>query len=351
MPITLLNSINYVELAPKGAKLSAQAPADSGNMRFQSPLVQPQMATLNTAIATNGFSLHQMLDTIAVLGVITTIGQPPANQDYVASNATAALAPKANSGALVSEFAPQKMTPSTGQSVADALPISSLSDLAIGYPAATQGDAPSPTLNFGQGLYNTQLSSTEASFIDLSLMPLGTPVVISQLPNAQVKMTVIDGTATAVRIADFKSAQSLPDSYINTNLATLNLATPASAQTLVATPTAPGTPGRVDMQPAAGIEISTGITVSGTADGSSVTLLLSGDRANLQTASMAASSLSNSSFAAEMNALAGNFAGEFTPLFLAELSNAPAGDLQIRLIATVSVADADMAAGISVFGA
>jgi hypothetical protein len=154
---------------------------------------------------------------------------------------------------------------------------------------------------------------------------------------------VIDGNTTTVRIADFKLAPGLPEMLINTNLATLNLAAPtASLGTLTS-------PERIDFK-VTGIEISSGITVSGTADAPGTTLLLAGDRANAPAVTTNLSSITSPSIAAEMNALSVNFASEFTPLFLAELSSMPAGELQIRLVGTVAFADAEALPGTLILG-
>jgi hypothetical protein len=62
------------------------------------------------------------------------------------------------------------------------------------------------------------------------------------------------------------------------------------------------------------------------------------------------SEITNASFAADMNAIAVNFAEELTPLFLAELGSAPAGEIQIRLTGTVTYADADIPPGTLILG-
>jgi hypothetical protein len=304
---------------------------ESGVSRFQSSLVPAQIAALNTAITSNTSSLNQLLESVAVAGVISSIGYP-ANQDMTASGSNPMVA-----------ATPFKVGASLTQKPADALPIASLSDMAIGYPIVSQGEMSSPVFNLGQKLLSTQTTGPETNFIDLSLVPLGTPVAITQLSDAQSRVTVIDGNATTVRIADFKLAPGLPEMFINTNLATLNLAVPSTSLSTLSTAE------RIDFK-VTGIEISAGITVSGTADAPNTTLLLAGDRANAQAVSTSLSSLTSPSMAAEINALAVNFGGEFTPLFLAELSSIPAGELQIRLVGTVAVTETDILPGTLILG-
>ena len=330
MPLTLLSLPDSVAVAAKPSKSVAQSMVESGASRFQSALVPAQIAALNTAISSNTSSLNQLLESVAVAGVISSIGQP-ANQDVAGSGLGALLAPVPFKGGITS-LAPKS---------SDALPIASLSDVAIGYPVVSQSEVSSPVFNLGQKLVSTQATGPETNFIDLSLVPLGTPVAFTQLSDPQSRVTVIDGNATTVRIADFKLAPGLPEMFINTNLATLNLAVPTTSLSTL------GTAERIDFK-VTGIEISSGITVSGTADAPSTTLLLAGDRANTQAVSTSLSSLTGPSMAAEM--LAVNFAGEFTPLFLAELSSIPAGELQIRLVGTVAFTETDILPGTLILG-
>jgi hypothetical protein len=305
MPLTLSSLPDSVDVAAKQSKTLSHPMVEAGISRFQSSLVPAQIAALNTAITSNTSSLNQLLESVAVAGVISSIGHP-ANQDVAGPGL----------GAMVAAM-PLKDAPPIVQHLSNALPIVSLSDVAIGYPVLSQVEITSPAFNLGQRLVSTQANGSDTSFIDLSLVPLGTPVAITQLSDAQNRVTVIDGNATTVRIADFKLAPGLPELFINTNLATLNLAVPTTSLSTL------NSPERIDFK-VTGIEIGSGITVSGTAD-----------------ASVAA---------VEMNAIAVNFASEITPLFLAELSNIPAGELQIRLLGTVTFTDEAIIPGTLILG-
>lgn len=335
MPVTLLSLPSNLELA-KPSKTAVQTAAEAGTTRYQSPVVAPQVASLNSAISSNGFALNQVLDSVAVAGVISTIGQP------VHAEQGSLISPKANSSAVV-DASLQKSLSTFAQTASNAQPISSLAEVAIGYPARSAVEFVNPALQVAQRLSEIQVAASETQAIDLSLMSLGAPVSITPPTDGPAKITVINSAATPVRIVDFKVAQTLPDSFVNTNLANLNLALPT------ATVTSLSSTERVDFT-VTGIEISSGITVSGTADGPSITLLVAGDRASNSPARMNLSEITNANFAADMNAIAVNFAAELTPLFLAELGSAPAGEFQIRLTGTVSYADADIPPGTLILG-
>jgi len=313
-----------IDAAAKPSKSFVQPIVESGASRFQSSLVPAQIAALNTAISSNTFSLNQLLESVAVAGVISSIGQP-ANQDAAGSGLSS----------LVANVPLKGDSTSLTHKLSDVVPIASLSDVPIGYPAISHGEITSQVFNLGQMLISMQAPRPETKFIDLSLVPLGTPVAITQLSDAQNRMTVIDDNATTVRIADFKLAPGLPEMFINTNLATLNLAVPTASLNALRPPE------RIDFK-VTGIEISSGITVSGTADAPGATLLLAGDRVGAQAVTTNLSSVISSSIVAEMNALTVNFASEFMPQFLAELGSIPAGELQIRLIGAAAFADAEV---------
>ena len=69
-----------------------------------------------------------------------------------------------------------------------------------------------------------------------------------------------------MQIVNFKSAQTLPDSFFNTNLTSLNLAQPTATDTSLSA--AEGADFGVAV-----IEISSKITLSGVADSPSITML------------------------------------------------------------------------------
>lgn len=335
MPVTLLSLPSNLEVA-KPSKTAAQTGAEAGVTRYPSTVIAPQVASLNSAISSNGFALNQVLDSVAVAGVISTIGQPAHAEQ------ASLISPKENSNA-VADGTLHKSLLSFAQTASNAQPISSLAEVAIGYPARSSVEFVNPAFQAAQRLSEIQVAVSETQAIDLSLMSLGATVSITSPSDGLVKITVINSATTPVRIIDFKLAQTLPDSFVNANLANLNLAIPTATVTSISSNE------RVDFT-VTGIETSSGITVSGIADGPSITLLVAGDRASNSPARINLSEITNANFAADMNAIAANFAAELTPLFLAELGSVPAGEFQIRLTGTVTYADADIPPGTLILG-
>ena len=249
------------EYLSKPSKNSAalQKNADGVPVRLQAPVVPAQTAVLNEAVAPIGTVLSSILDSVALAGVVSVIGQPvmtdysrqPANQNLalldetIAKNALSALANTSNT----------------------ILPISSLSD----------GAAPLAStlveLNLGALKLNPAFQVIDLS--DAFLLVQATPKSLKDLSNSNTPVTVIDGSKDNVQIPDYVPSGAVSETFINTGLGKLTIITPATA---VASLTLSG---EVEFT-ATGMEVTSGITVSGQSDSSNVVLYITGgaNRAN-----------------------------------------------------------------------
>jgi hypothetical protein len=328
------SSTGLDEQLPKSSKayVLAQQSAENVLLRLQAAIVPAQVASLNAAVAPNGMVMSSLLDAVAMAGVISTIGQTLPTDYAAAPNALTQEAPAPHSLSAVAK------------TVSSVLPISSLSDVVIGQLAQHESAAVS-SFNLAQQISMTQSAAKETQLIDLSTLPLGAPVAIASPSNAQPSITVIDGIAGTVRVADFRPVASANEVFLNPNLSTLNLG--ASAQAL-----APLSLGNKVEFTVTGIELSTGITVSGTADPANVTLLVSADLATAarSTGAVSLSAIGNEISPANLSALELLLASELTPLFLAELGSVPASDVQVRLTGVVSFTDAEIPPGTLILG-
>jgi hypothetical protein len=312
------------EQFPKSSKALApvQQLAENAPLRLQATIVPAQVASLNAAVAPNGVVMSSLQGAVVMAGVISTIGQLiPA--DYALANGNNTLQRTA------AQDAPALSAIS--KTASSVLPISSLSDAVVGQPAQHDSAAVS-AFNLARQISITQSAANETQLIDLSTLPLGAPVAIAQPSDARPNITLIDGLAGNVRIADFKPVASANEVFVNANLSTLNLGEAAQA-------IAPLGLGKAVEFSVTGIELSAGITVSGMADSANVALLFSGELATAAQISPA-----------NLRSLELLFASELTPLFLAELGSLPAGDIQIRLTGVVSYAEAEIPAGTLILG-
>ena len=222
--------------------------------RVQAPVVPAQVAVLNDAVAPTGTVLGNIFDAVVLAGVVSTIGQPVAG-DYAREAANQA---KALQDEAIAQNALQVLanTPNT------ILPISSLSD----------GAAPLTQAPVDLNLPMSKLNPTY-QIVDLSDAFLSTqvtaPTLINDLSSGDASITVIDGAKDNVHITDFEPTQTISETFINTGLGKLTIITPA---TNVATLTLSG---EVEFT-ATGMEVTSGITVSGASDSSNVILYITG---------------------------------------------------------------------------
>ena len=244
----------------KSSKTSSSATQAAENMlaRLQAPVVPAQIASLSTPLPT-GIVLSNLVDNVALAGVISTIGQP-ANQPLVTdlSNESAFAAQTA-----AEEKLSKDVLGALANSSSSVLSISSLADAAIVHqPVATQessvslGGSPAPFSN-------------QAGMIDLSTLPAGAPVVITKLSAEGSAVTVIHESSGNVRITDFAQPDAVSETFINTGLGVLTVTTPATKVSSLSLS------GNVEFT-ATGIEVTSGITVSGESDASDVALFITG---------------------------------------------------------------------------
>jgi hypothetical protein len=244
------------ELLSKSPKNSValQKGSESSLARVQTTFVPVQIAALNEAIAPVGMVLSNLMDSVVIAGVVSSIGQPAefdvtrnaANQmtaqadEAIAKNALSILANTAN----------------------NAVPISSLSDGVIAQGSLTADlnlAAPST-------IAPTQLLNLSEAFLALQ----NVPTQIQQLSNNGLSVTVIDTTKENVQVPDFVPAKtSISETFVNTGLGKLTIITPATSVTSLSLS------GNVEFI-ATGMEVTTGITVSGQADTSDVVLYITG---------------------------------------------------------------------------
>jgi len=246
----------------KSSKTSLSASQAAENMlaRLQAPVVAAPIASLSAPLPT-GIVLSNLIDSVALAGVISTIGQP-ANQSFA----------KPDHAALMSaqHFAEEKFSKEAQGLFASALsdvkavPISSLAETMIAHQPVT---APENAVVIGASSPVT--FSNQAGVIDLSTLPAGTPVVITQLSDAGSAVTVIHESSGNVRIADFQPIDAVSQTFINTGLGVLTVTTPATKVSSLSLN------GNVEFT-ATGIEVTSGITVSGESDSSNVALYITG---------------------------------------------------------------------------
>ena len=243
--------------------LSASQAAEGNLARLQSPIVPAQVASLSTPLPT-GILLSNLGDAVALAGVISTIGQP-ANQSYDASVLSQeSIQAQANAEEKLSK----DVLGILASTSSTALPISSLSDIVIGHNQIAPADS-----NVAQGLASFA-SANAAGVIDLSILPPGSPVLITELSDAGSAVTVINDALGNVRIADFKQVDTVSETFINTGLGVMTVITPATNVSSLSLS------GKVEFT-ATGIEVTSGITVSGESDSSNVALYITGGASSL----------------------------------------------------------------------
>jgi hypothetical protein len=206
-----------------------------------------------------GVLTNNLLDSLALARTIESIGQA-VNDDHILGVPTSESVSKLSNQALVLNASELE---NLAKSSANILPISNLAEMGMGQALPAEANAVlSPQ--------NIAMPVLEPSMIDLSLLPAGAPVVITQLSAGDHSaVTVIDKADTNVQISDFRLAQAETQTYINTGLGTLIVTTPATNLSSLSLS------GKVEFV-ATGVEVSSGITVSGLSDSSDVALYITG---------------------------------------------------------------------------
>lgn len=246
----------------KASKNSAlQKNADGVHVRLQAPVVPAQLAVLNDAVAPMGIVRSTILDSVASAGLITSIGQP-ANQANMVSEKTA------QATFLAEQSVEQKLSYDIQALLASAsssaLPISSLADTVLG---VKQTPVAQEMAVMADGL---RAPIAELNVINLSLAnPVAAPVTIAKPTEGATAITVIGETAGNVRIVDFKQAGLVSETFVNTGLGVLTINMPATNVSSLSLS------GKVEFT-ATGMEVTSGITVSGESDVSNVTLFITG---------------------------------------------------------------------------
>jgi hypothetical protein len=241
---------------------NANSLAETMLSRFQAPVVQAQFANLGTSLPT-GIVLSNLVDAVALAGVISTIGQP-ANQSLMTPKDDAELlaVPQSN----VDEKLSKDILGALESSSLRALPITTLSDASF-----EQNQLMVDGMFAIKALPHSSLFTVSESTGSghLSLLPPGAPVVIRQLSDDGPSVTMIHNGVGNVQITDFKPADVVSQTFINTGLGVLTITTPATNVSSLSLS------GKVEFT-ATGIEVTSGITVSGESDSSNVTLYITG---------------------------------------------------------------------------
>lgn len=228
--------------------------------RLQAPIVPVQVASLS-APSPVGIVLGNLAESVAMAGLITSIGQP-ANQANIANEKTAQAA------LLAEQTAEQKLSQDVqallASAASSALPISSLADTVLGAKQA-------PTTHELAIMANRMLAPiAELNIVNLSLAnPVAAPVTIAKPTENATAITVIGESAGNVRIVDFKQAGLVSETFVNTGLGVLTINMPATNVSSLSLS------GKVEFT-ATGMEVTSGITVSGESDVSNVTLFITG---------------------------------------------------------------------------
>lgn len=245
---------------PSKVSVSPQRAAENMLARLQAPVVPAQTALLSEAVAPTGLILSSIADSIAVAGLVSTIGQPVSADFAIQAANEAVLLSQAQAEEAISKNALSILA----NTATTALPISSLSDAFVNQQAAQSH------LNLALGASGAPLQNQALNqSIDLSLLPPGAPVLITQLSSDASAVTVIDSAQGNIQISDFAPSQVINETFVNTGLGTLTVITPATnVATLSLT-------GNVEFIGTA-MEVTSGITVSGQVDASNVVLYITG---------------------------------------------------------------------------
>ena len=244
------------ELLSKSPKNSAalQKSAESPLARVQSTFMPAQIAALNEAIIPTGIVLSNMMDSVVVSGVVSSIGQPaPFDVARNAANQMSAQLDDAIAKSTLSVLA---------NTVNNIVPISSLSDASTAHGAL----ASDVNLAAVSTMAPTQLVDLSEAFLALQSVP----TQIQHLSNNGLAITVIDSTKENVQVPDFVPAKTtISETFVNTGLGKLTIITPATSVASLSLS------GNVEFT-ATGMEVTSGITVSGQADTSDVVLYITG---------------------------------------------------------------------------
>ena len=241
----------YLSRSPKNS-VTLQKSAESAIARTQTPVVPAQIATLNEAIVPAGIVLSNMMDSVVIAGVISSIGQP-AELDYTRNAANQ----------IATQFDEQIAKNALSILADTATPIvaiSSLSDADVSHAPTTELHATTPNLQ------STPLVDLTDAFLALQ----NAPSHIQYLSNNGLAITVIDNATENVQVPDFVPAKAvISETFINTGLGKLTVITPATSVASLSLS------GNVEFT-ATSMEVTSGITVSGQADASDVVLYITG---------------------------------------------------------------------------
>ena len=243
----------YLSKSPKNTA-ALQKSADGVLARIAAPVVPAQVAVLNEAVAPVGTVMSNLMDSVVLAGVVSSIGQP-VPVDYTRESANQNIA-------LLDETIAKNALTVLANTTNAILPISSLSD----------GTAPAPSAPAEFNLVGAPKLATAFGALDLSdafLASQSAPTVIQDLSHGSVSITVIDGSNDNVQITDFVPPQTVSETFINTGLGKLTIITPATSVASLSLV------GNVEFT-ATNMEVTSGITVSGDADASNVVLYITG---------------------------------------------------------------------------
>jgi hypothetical protein len=228
--------------SPKNSA-ALQKSAESPHARAQTPFVSTQIAALNEAIVPAGIVLSNMMDSVVIAGVVSSIGQP-AELNYTPN-------PANQIAAQLDETIAQSALSILANTPTPIVPISSLSDAAIAQGAPLQA----------------------IQLVDLTDTLLASQNIqshIQHLSNNGLAITVIDSTNENVQVPDFVPTKTvISETFVNTGLGKLTVITPATTVASLSLS------GNVEFT-ATGMEVTSGITVSGEADASDVVLYITG---------------------------------------------------------------------------
>ena len=251
---------NPHNLGERFARLSKAPPVGSAATEF---VVAPSIAGQSLGLAASalpfGVLLTGILDSLVLPNAINAIGQVVDQRSTLSAIDANLMAPPP---AYDQVGLDQKALENLANSTSNVLLISGLTELSANTVLAQEYSAAS-TLK-------PAALAIDPAFIDLSLLPASAPVLITQLSSGgESVITVIDEVEGSMYIADYRLAQAVSETFINTGLGTLTVTTPATVLSTLSLS------GKVEFV-GAGMEVTTGITVSGTTDSSDVALYIHG---------------------------------------------------------------------------
>lgn len=261
--------------APQAAA-SASPTAEVVLLRtLNTPLNNSQIGVNPQIFAPNGFNQSKISDLIAQAGVIISIGTFQLNNTAGPTPFGGAISSSSNPEGNAS-FAQNILAHLSSNE--SAVPVVNLSDVNLGQniPGITgTPGTPSQNLLTDSNIASYGSSNTPQAIIDVSsLAASGSPVVVTALSDNSV--TVISSISSNVQIQELIAPLATSEYFINTNkVGILSVTTTATNVSSLSLSDNVAFTSKAD-------EVTSGITVSGEADSSSVSLFITGGASRQQ---------------------------------------------------------------------